>query len=149
MGKISWQKAIKLIIEGKGYSICDTNDIKHSQYLDVAVPEIMVLNEYRDEQHLFDKANSEHTSFSAIRRRDNYTCAYCGNKGYTIDHIIPRSKGGTNKWDNLITCCSDCNQRKADKLLTELGWELLFEPQPIFYYEQQRVYEVVGSYKSA
>jgi len=51
-----------------------------------------------------------------IYRRDNYQCIYCGSKKeLTLDHVIPKSKGGTNDWENLVTSCSTCNIKKADR----------------------------------
>ena len=49
--------------------------------------------------------------------RDNYTCQYCGRQGHdlTIDHIIPRSRGGAHTWDNLVSACKSCNHRKGGK----------------------------------
>jgi 5-methylcytosine-specific restriction endonuclease McrA len=61
-------------------------------------------------------------------RRDNYKCAYCGRHAETIDHIIPRSRGGQHTWENCTASCQICNHRKADRLLEELGWELLNKP---------------------
>ena len=61
-------------------------------------------------------------------RRDNHQCAYCGNKrNLTIDHIMPKSRGGHNSWTNLITCCSGCNKQKGDKTPEEAGMKLLFK----------------------
>ncbi len=68
----------------------------------------------------------------AIFLRDNFTCAYCGklvrDSEVTIDHIVPKSRGGTFSWGNLITACDRCNQKKGDKLPEEAGMPLLFEP---------------------
>jgi 5-methylcytosine-specific restriction endonuclease McrA len=65
---------------------------------------------------------------AALMRRDNYRCVYCGRKGETIDHVLPRSKGGAHTWENCVASCTDCNHRKADRLLGELGWTLPVEP---------------------
>ena len=64
-----------------------------------------------------------------IFKRDKYECGYCGSKkNLTIDHIIPRSKGGDNSWNNLITCCNRCNNEKDDKTPEEAGMKLRFKP---------------------
>ena len=68
-----------------------------------------------------------------IYKRDNYKCQYCGSfKDLTIDHVIPKSKGGTNKWDNLVTCCRKCNLKKGDKLLSETNMVLSAKPKAPF-----------------
>src|SRR5260221_2461134 len=61
-------------------------------------------------------------------RRDNYLCAYCGTKAETIDHVIPRSRGGAHAWENCVASCMRCNHRKADRLIEELGWSLRCVP---------------------
>lgn len=64
-----------------------------------------------------------------IMRRDGYACVYCGNKKeLTIDHVIPKSKGGDNSWKNLVTCCSPCNLKKGDKLLHETNMRMIKKP---------------------
>jgi 5-methylcytosine-specific restriction endonuclease McrA len=64
----------------------------------------------------------------ALMRRDNYQCAYCGTKAETIDHVIPRSRGGAHSWENCVASCMRCNHRKADRLVEELGWALRCVP---------------------
>lgn len=65
-------------------------------------------------------------------RRDHYMCAYCGGifkeLHLTRDHIIPRSKGGPDKWTNVVSSCEKCNHKKDDQLLQDCGMELLYVP---------------------
>lgn len=60
-----------------------------------------------------------------IYKRDNYTCVYCQNSlsssNLTLDHVVPQSKGGKDAWDNLVTCCKQCNSEKADLSIEEWG----------------------------
>lgn len=49
---------------------------------------------------------------AAILARDNYICRYCGGHATTVDHIIPKSKGGTDRWDNLVACCRAATARR-------------------------------------
>ena len=63
---------------------------------------------------------------AGLMHRDRYRCAYCGGRAETIDHVVPRSRGGPHSWTNCVACCAKCNHRKADKLLSELGWRLRF-----------------------
>jgi hypothetical protein len=63
-----------------------------------------------------------------ILRRDDYVCCYCGGHADTMDHVIPRAKGGPHRWENVVACCFDCNQLKDCKTLDELGWTMLFVP---------------------
>jgi 5-methylcytosine-specific restriction endonuclease McrA len=75
--------------------------------------------------------------------RDDYTCQYCGRRGtdLTIDHIVPRSKGGLHTWDNLVSACRSCNHRKGGKTVAEARMMLRrdpFEPTPGRYYTIER-----------
>lgn len=64
-----------------------------------------------------------------LYKRDNYECVYCGTKkNLTIDHVIPKSRGGENSWTNLVTCCSPCNRRKGDKTPSEANMKLSRKP---------------------
>ena len=62
--------------------------------------------------------------------RDNWTCQYCGSRSnLTVDHVIPRSKGGTSGWDNIVASCAPCNRRKGDALPRQVGMRLLKQPR--------------------
>lgn len=66
-----------------------------------------------------------------VFRRDNHQCVYCesGDKSkLTLDHVVPQSRGGKDTWNNLVTCCYDCNQAKADLSVEEWGKP---EPRPL------------------
>lgn len=63
-----------------------------------------------------------------VLKRDEYECVYCGADGRTIDHIVPRSRGGDSSWLNLAACCQRCNNKKGNSLVGELGWKLRFRP---------------------
>ena len=66
-----------------------------------------------------------------VYARDQNTCQYCGaTKNLTLDHVIPQSKGGGTTWENVVTACSRCNQRKGDKLLSQLGSKMKLRKMP-------------------
>jgi 5-methylcytosine-specific restriction endonuclease McrA len=67
-----------------------------------------------------------------IFRRDNYTCQYCGNKvkQLTLDHVIPRYRGGQHTWENVVSACGSCNRGKAGRTPKEAGMKLLRTPAP-------------------
>jgi 5-methylcytosine-specific restriction endonuclease McrA len=65
-----------------------------------------------------------------ILRRDNHRCQFCGvSNNLTIDHIIPKSRGGEDSWENLITACIRCNNKKGNKTLDEVNMTLLSIPR--------------------
>ena len=91
------------------------------------VPEIISLKG-------FDKLPNSLVTFNRrnIFKRDRFTCQYCGKQPdrqeLTIDHVLPRSRGGTSTWGNCVLACLSCNRRKADRLPVEAGMRLRKEP---------------------
>jgi 5-methylcytosine-specific restriction endonuclease McrA len=65
-----------------------------------------------------------------VLRRDNHRCGYCGKAASTIDHVLPRSRGGADSWENLVACCLRCNNVKSDRTPQEMRWQLRFTPRP-------------------
>ena len=65
-----------------------------------------------------------------VLRRDGHRCGYCGRGAATVDHILPRSRGGADSWENLVACCLGCNNAKADRTPREMGWDLRMTPKP-------------------
>ncbi len=95
--------------------------------LRLRVPEVIVLAEY-------DRLPTAAVSFSRrnIFKRDHWACQYCGRQPgsdeLTIDHVVPRSHGGTSTWENCVLACMDCNRRKADRTPREAGMRLRKAP---------------------
>ena len=74
----------------------------------------------------------------ALFARDGWRCVYCGTNGgrLTLDHVVPRSKGGESIWENVVTACAPCNLRKGDRTLEQAGMELRTlpkVPQPVLF----------------
>ena len=66
----------------------------------------------------------------AVFARDEWTCQYCGARSnLTVDHVIPKSKGGSSSWDNIVASCAPCNRRKGDALPRQVGMRLLKPPR--------------------
>ncbi len=68
-----------------------------------------------------------------ILLRDDETCQYCGKRSreLTLDHVIPRSRGGQSTWENLVACCKACNGRKGNRMPKEVNMRLLKTPKPL------------------
>jgi 5-methylcytosine-specific restriction endonuclease McrA len=64
-----------------------------------------------------------------VLRRDGQRCGYCGGSATTIDHVLPRSRGGQDTWENLVACCLKCNNAKSDRTPGEMGWKLRVRPR--------------------
>ncbi|MEP6482648.1 MAG: HNH endonuclease [Rhodoglobus sp.] len=65
-----------------------------------------------------------------VLRRDTHRCGYCGGSANTIDHVLPRSRGGKDSWENLVACCLRCNNIKGDRTPAEMNWTLRMIPRP-------------------
>ena len=77
----------------------------------------------------FNKMLRSKPSRNAIYQRDGHKCQYCGaTRRLTIDHVIPKSKGGSDDWDNLVVACSRCNTKKGDTMLEQSGLKLVKKP---------------------
>jgi len=91
-------------------------------------PEVIIVKEYGGIP--FKRVNLTKRN---LFKRDNYTCQYCSGaftpKNLTIDHVIPRSRGGQNSWTNCVTSCESCNGRKSNRTPQESGLRLLKEPR--------------------
>jgi 5-methylcytosine-specific restriction endonuclease McrA len=93
----------------------------------MAVPEVICLTR-------FDRLPSTAVTFSRrnVARRDHQTCQYCGAQpgweSITVDHVVPRSRGGTSSWTNCVAACVACNARKADRTPEQAGMKLRRRP---------------------
>ena len=68
-------------------------------------------------------------SRKALFARDGYRCAYCGSSGrLTLDHVVPRSRGGDSVWENVVTSCAPCNLRTGNRLPEEVQMRMLVRP---------------------
>lgn len=116
------RRAIVLLVCDKADAVHHdpTGPVLHSAGSAVAIPSVIRLRTYVRVPY---RARVPMTR-AALMQRDRYRCGYCGGKAETIDHVIPRSRGGEHSWENCVASCAPCNHRKADKLLAELGWTL-------------------------
>ncbi len=102
--------------------------VVHTTRFQIRVPDVIKLIGYTRTPPLDVKFNRRN-----IFLRDNFTCQYCGKKAVrdelTIDHIIPRSRGGRSSWENVVIACVECNARKGDRTPGEAGLRLRRKPK--------------------
>lgn len=122
---ITVRRAVVLVLAGKADVVSEGEGSLHSARVTVPVPSVIRLRYYVKVPY---RAHLPLTRRNVVVR-DRGRCAYCGRKGDTVDHVVPRSRGGTHTWDNVVAACAPCNGRKADKNLDELGWSLAFTPR--------------------
>lgn len=119
----SWRRAVVLLIKGKAEQIEHNGKII---YTDFPLPSVIRLRNYV-------KIPYKEISLSRrnVMHRDNYTCQYCGIRKHdlTIDHIIPRSRGGIDAWDNVVAACLRCNVKKGDRTPREADMLLKVTPR--------------------
>lgn len=122
------RRALLLVLSGKAECLLprESGEVFRSPSLVISTPAVVRLHHYVRVPF----APISAVSRAGILRRDHRRCAYCHGHGDTIDHVTPRSRGGHHSWENCVACCIRCNVRKADHLLSELGWNLAYTPGP-------------------
>ena len=124
LGVVPARRAVVLVLADKAEVIHHNGEAFHSEHLEIAVPSVIRLRYFVRVPY----QRRAPLSRRAVFLRDGGRCQYCGAKAESIDHVIPRSRGGEHTWENCVAACSRCNHRKADKLLVELGWKLRLVP---------------------
>ena len=123
---VSIKRAITLIMHEVAEVLEDSQDFIHSPSTIMPVPSVIRLRKFirrpRVQVVPFSRRN--------VLRRDFFTCQYCGSTlELTIDHVMPRSRGGRHAWDNVVTACRECNQKKGNKTPQEAGMPLQHQPK--------------------
>jgi len=149
---VTVQKGLRLMLRGKVEVLEKKEFSWHSERQDFDVPSVVVTREYHTlgsssgssskqqrprnrggdktrrrppvEQHAFNLT----LNLKNVMRRDNCTCQYCGAEARSMDHVVPRSKGGGHTWANVVAACIKCNGRKGAHLLEETSLRLSREP---------------------
>ncbi|MFM7859812.1 MAG: HNH endonuclease, partial [Candidatus Nanopelagicaceae bacterium] len=119
------RRALILVLNERATMVEESNQILRYATGEIALPAV---NRF----HKFVKIPYRHAvplSRRAIFARDGGRCVYCAAPATSIDHVIPRSRGGSHTWENVVSACHRCNHLKADKPLKELGWRLRALPR--------------------
>jgi len=124
--------AICLLVMEKAYPVIETDKYIRSPSVSIRIPSVIALLAYGNYVH-------KRVKFSRLNvmYRDDLTCQYCGSKflvsELTVDHLVPRSRwkeaGTPTKWNNVVTACKRCNSIKGNRLITEIGWKILKQPE--------------------
>lgn len=122
---ISTKRAVVLLLQDKAEILEEGSDAYRSASTSVPVPDVIRLKRFVQVPF---RARIP-LSNAAVLRRDNHECCYCtSRKGTTVDHVVPKAKGGKHDWMNVVAACRHCNALKADKTLDVLGWEMRWQP---------------------
>ncbi len=129
ISRINLKRAIALLVTGKAEPL----DLGNGKGYSVRSPSVMLLV---PEQIRLTFTGTERiwkvppVNRREVLRRDKHTCQYCGStKHLTLDHVIPKSKGGKHSWDNVVIACEFCNSRKGDRTPKEAGMLLHTKPK--------------------
>ena len=122
---VSSRRAIVLVLADKAVPVDASAEVVHAERLSLAVPVVVRLTRFVRVPYPAQVPLSRRAVFT----RDGQTCVYCGGSATSIDHVVPRSRGGTHTWDNVVAACRRCNHTKADRSLAELGWKLPNPPR--------------------
>jgi len=115
----------------------------HSPSATLQAPSVIRLLEYRRIPR-----QTRALSRKNILMRDHHTCQYCGRGcgagELTLDHVLPRSRGGASSWENLVAACRRCNNRKGDRLPEEAGMKLRKRPKPFSLHTSRSLMRQLG-----
>lgn len=126
---VSVRRAVLLLLKEKAEIVEAAEAWLRSEQVALPVPLVIRLVYYVRIPRHFSLPVSRRT----VMARDSYTCQYCGirlNKGqFTIDHVLPRSRGGESRWENVVTSCGPCNRRKGNRTPDEAQMPLQRQPR--------------------
>src|SRR6201984_1699742 len=143
------RRAIVLVLKGVAMAEEENGHFLHAARVAMRVPSVIRLLEYPRIPH-----QTRALSRKNILLRDRNSCQYCSvvlTAGeLTLDHVVPRSRGGLSTWENLVACCHNCNRRKGNQLLHELtDMKLQREPRPFSLHTSRHIMRMIGSADAA
>ncbi len=113
------RRAAVLLLKEKAELLERRDGELHSERMTMERPDVIRLVSY---VRVPREAHRRRITRRAVLARDSWTCQYCGTtkSGLTVDHVIPRSRGGRSDWENIVTACASCNRRKGNHLPKEI-----------------------------
>ncbi len=133
------RRAVVLVIRGRADIVEPGDDVWRSERMIFDVPSVVRLRSYVKVPY----GRRVPLTRSAVFARDGQRCQYCRGPAESLDHVVPRSRGGTHTWDNVVACCRRCNIRKGNKMLQECGFSLTKRPAAPSYHGW--LYTTIGS----
>lgn len=121
---VSSRRAVVLVLGEKAEIVHESGAEMHSERLTVQVPSVIRLRYFVRVPFARRAALNRRAVFA----RDGSRCQYCTGPAESIDHVVPRSRGGEHVWENVVAACRPCNARKRDRLLTETTMVLRRHP---------------------
>lgn len=122
---VSTRRALMLVLADKAELVSASDGEFRSERMSFPEPSVVRLTYYVKVPYQARVALNRRAVFA----RDGHACQYCGSPAENIDHVVPRSRGGTHTWDNVVAACRPCNSRKEDRLLSETTMRLRRPPR--------------------
>jgi 5-methylcytosine-specific restriction endonuclease McrA len=121
---VSARRAVVLVLTDKAPAV-EAGDLEfHSERTTVRVPVVVRLVRFARVPYRGPVPLTRRAVFA----RDGGRCVYCLAPATSIDHVVPRSRGGEHVWENVVSCCRRCNHAKADQVISDLGWRMPRQP---------------------
>jgi 5-methylcytosine-specific restriction endonuclease McrA len=118
-------KAVAYVLKEKAEVVhADAGRVVRSTNRSIPLPRVVRLLRY---VRIPYRSSVPRWSRIGVLQRDRFTCAYCGSRATTVDHVLPRSRGGGDTWLNTVASCGPCNNRKGSRTPGEAGLRPLFE----------------------
>src|ERR1700727_1910830 len=137
------RRALVLVLKGVARTEEEQGAVLHAARMRIAMPSVIRLLEYRRIPH-----QTRALSRKNILLRDRNSCQYCNvvlTAGeLTLDHVIPRSRGGLSTWENLVACCHNCNRRKGNQLPHEANMKPAREPRSFNLHTSRHIMRLMG-----
>ncbi len=138
------RRALVLLLKG----VAQAEELNHAEIHSasnaVRVPSVIRLLAYR---HIPQQTRA--LSRKNILLRDRNICQFCGKifpaSDLTLDHVVPRSRGGRSSWENLVACCYQCNNHKGDRTPEEAGLQLVRRPRPFTLHTSRQLMRLIGN----
>ncbi len=121
---VSARRAVVLVLSEKAEVLHDSDEDMRSERLALKVPSVIRLRYFVKVPFRRRSALNRRAVFA----RDGGRCQYCGAAAESIDHVVPRAKGGSHTWENVVAACRACNTAKRDRLLSETTMVLRRRP---------------------
>lgn len=121
---VSTRRAVVLVLREKAELVESGRQVWRSERRSVAVPSVIRLRTYVRVPY----ARRVPLNRRAVFARDGGSCQYCGGGAENLDHVVPRSRGGSHTWENVVASCRRCNTKKGDRTPSEAGLEMRSRP---------------------
>lgn len=113
-----------LVLKDKAEVVVSNGQVFRSERVALDAPSVLRLRHF---VHVPYRATAPLTR-RAIFARDDWSCQYCGATAENLDHVVPKSRGGTHTWDNVVAACRRCNSKKENRLIEDAGLRLARRP---------------------